>query len=147
VAATRNGTVFFFTKGVYQNDSRSHSGLSHRLEVLSYDAAVQVGEPCHVVVRAHNIGSGRWLHENVADIGVVKVGVHLYKADGTLLDLDFGRGVLQTDVLPGDSAEIPLTLTFAEAGDYVLELDMVSESVIWFGLLGSETQKISVTVT
>lgn len=147
VAATRNGTVFFFTKGTYINDSRSHTGLSHQLEVLSSDKTVRVGQPCNIIVRAHNSGSGRWLHKNVADIGVVKAGVHLYKADGTLLDLDFGRGVLKSDVMPGNSAEISITVTFSEPGDYKLELDMVSEAVIWFGLLGSETQTVQVSVT
>ncbi len=147
VAATRNGTVFFFTKGTYINDSRSHTGLSHRLEVLSYDKSVTKGRPCNIVVRAYNTGSGRWLHENVGDIGVVKAGVHLYKADGTLLDLDFGRGVLQSDVMPGDSAEIPISVTFTEPGEYKLEIDMVSEAIIWFGLLDSETQTIQITVT
>jgi hypothetical protein len=48
---------------------------------------------------------------------------------------------------PGDETELKLTVTApAEAGTYLLELDLVQEQTAWFGNRGSPTVRIPVEV-
>ena len=100
----------FFTKGTYINDSRSHTGLSHRLEV--YRTTRQHGWSNLVTLSS---GIQRWLRSLVArECGrywCCQASVHLYKADG-IARFGFRQRRAQSDVMPGDSAEIPISVTF-----------------------------------
>lgn len=144
--ATRQTTIFFLTKGTFRYDSRSATGLTHRIEVLAHDNEGRVGEPVEVAVRLTNTGASTWLHENRGDTGVVKVGVHLYAAGGALLDLDFARHRLEADLPPGGSVDVRFPVVFSEAGSYRLAIDLVSEKIAWFENLGSQPQTIRVDI-
>lgn len=145
-SATRQSTIFFFTKGTFRYDSRSSTGLSHKIEVLDYKRTVRAGDAVDVVLRLANTGASTWLHENRYDYGVVKLGAHLYDGGGRLVDLDFARSSLPADVSPGASVDARLRLVFPQAGSYQVALDLVSEQIAWFENLGSQPQVIRVTV-
>jgi SAM-dependent methyltransferase len=145
-SATRQSTIFYFTKGTFHSDSRSSTGLSHKIEVLDDKRTVQAGNAAGVVVRLANTGTSTWLHENRYDYGVVKIGAHLYDASGTLLDLDFARSSLPAEVSPGAALEVRLPLVFPQPGSYQVAIDLVSERIAWFENLGSQPQLIRVTV-
>jgi SAM-dependent methyltransferase len=147
VPAMQNSAVFFLTKGMYIPDSRSHAGLQHKLELLTTTDTIQAGAALELKVRLENIGSSKWLHSNIQDIGVVKIGVHLLDADQQLLENDFARGRLGADVMPGQIVTAEVSVTFAQAGEYILAFDLVSEHVCWFELFGSQPQYLHVNVT
>lgn len=145
VEAMQRTTIFFLTKGTSSYDSRSHIGLGHRIEVLEYTNG-RAGEPIQITLRLTNTGITKWLHENIRDIGVVMVGFHLYDADGRLLDLSFGRGRLEAEVLPGQTVVTQVPVVFPQAGTYQLAIDLVSEHVCWFEHLGCQPQTITVEI-
>nr|MDQ3806490.1 SAM-dependent methyltransferase [Acidobacteriota bacterium] len=74
------------------------------------------------------------------------LGNHWLDAAGRVLVNDDARAALPFDLAPGEEAEIPLVVRAPAAGEYVLEVDLVQESVSWFGLKGSATLKQKVTV-
>ncbi|MCP4903221.1 MAG: class I SAM-dependent methyltransferase [bacterium] len=147
VPAMIDSTVFFLAKGTSTPDSRSHEGLKHEMEILSAPQAFQVGKNAEIRVQVRNTGHAVWLHENIGDIGVVKVAAHLLDTNYRLLNNDFARGRFGASIGPGQDSEGTLNVTFAEPGDYYLALDLVSERVTWFEPLGSKPQYLQVTVT
>lgn len=143
----RNMLVFYLIKGMYMPDSRSPNGLKHEMKVLSTQGAAQVGQPMRLSVRVKNVGASRWLHQNIRDIGVVKVGVHLVDANQRIVENDFARGRLETDVLPGEQATIEFDVSFTDPGEYILALDLLAEHICWFEITGSQPQHLHVSVT
>jgi hypothetical protein len=107
---------------------------------------VAVGQPLEMTLTIGNSGTARWLHHNIRDIGVVKVGGHLYDANHQLLDLDYYRQTLTADVEPGQQIQVAIAPVFNRPGDYTLTLDLVSEQVCWFELMGSRPVSIRVRV-
>ena len=145
--AMRDSTVFFLAKGAHIPDSRGHEGLRHEMEVVAHPQSVRAGEPMEIQVRVENVGQAKWLHENIAGIGVVKLGAHLLDPDYRLLDNDFARGEFETDIEPGQAVTGKLQVTFSEPGEYLLAIDLVSERVTWFEPMGSQPQYLRVSVT
>lgn len=91
------------------------------------------GAAIAVEVRARNIGDTRWLH--AADRpGWTRLGAHLYEA-ATMraIDFDWVRVALPVDVAPGDEAVVTIPLpSIAEAGNYLVSVDLVVEGLTWF---------------
>lgn len=77
----------------------------------------------------------------------VYVGNHWLSADGRPVVNDDGRAALPNDLAPGAEAEVTLAVTAPRAaGEYLLELDLLQESVSWFGLKGSQTLRQRIVV-
>ncbi len=144
--AMRHSTVFFLTKGIYLPDSRSHIGLAHRIDLLDSKHQVKVDEPLKLEVRVTNLGFSKWLHQNIQEIGVVKIGVHLYDLNGRLLELDFARCPLDEDVMPGQAITRKFAVTFTQPDSYRLAVDLVAEQIVWFENLGSQPRYLDVKV-
>ena len=71
---------------------------------------------------------------------LVRLGAQLCAADGSLIDRDYQRAWLPDHLHPGQTSEIPVTLTAPEApGRYRLKFDLVSEGIDWFEQSGSPT--------
>ena len=145
-AVMRNRAVFFLQKGRLIPDSRSHLGLAHAIGVGKSNFQARAGEVLQLPVRIENTGSARWLVENIQDIGVVKIGVHLYDGDDRLLNLDFSRHLLERAIEPGETVEQVLAIRLAEPGTFRLTIDLVSEGICWFENIGSRPQSIRVKV-
>jgi sugar lactone lactonase YvrE len=77
----------------------------------------------------------------------VTVGNTWFAENGArLAELD-RRVVLSRDLAPGESVELPLTLTTpAQPGNYTLRIDAVQEGVAWFGDMGSEVLNLKLRV-
>jgi len=146
IESNRQGTVFFFAKGSAVPDSRSPVGLAHRLRPSTTSVVAKRNEPVSLKVSITNTGTAKWLHENTGDYGVVKVGMHLYDANRTLVDLDFFRSRLVRDVSPGEGVEQQVTVTLRERGRYILGVDLVAEKITWFENVGSAPMFIEVFV-
>jgi hypothetical protein len=51
------------------------------------------------------------------------------------------------DLAPGQSCSLSLNLILpSEPGDYILELDMVLESIVWFANAGNQSLQIPLKV-
>lgn len=143
----RREAVFFFQKGEYVLDSRSSIGLSHQMKVSRDTYKISADAPLEISVKVANTGDARWLCSNDVDVGVVKLGAHLYESQGRLLDWDFRRNPLTADAPPGAVLEAGVRASFASPGEYRLVLDLVSENVCWFEQEGSRPQQVKVIVS
>lgn len=140
-------SVFFLYKGEPAPDSRGHTGLAHTIRPAGETTgAVAVGEELYLELAITNTGAARWLTENVRDIGVVKVGIHLLDGDGRLLDFDFARYRFDRPVAPGETVRKRIGVTLPEPGAYRLALDLVAEGICWFEVVGSSVVEVPVTV-
>jgi ubiquinone/menaquinone biosynthesis C-methylase UbiE len=138
--------VFFISKGEALPDSRQHRGLRFELEGLPENLSGQAGSNLRLTLRIKNTGSARWLEANWVDVGVVKLGAHLYGADGQVENWDFLRLPLPHQTDPGGRLEIGAELALPEKGSYWLEWDMVSENVCWFADKGGQSKRVRLEV-
>ena len=107
----------------------------------------KAGEPFKASLSVRNIGDTQWLHKTVDGIGEVRIGVQLKSADRVLLNENYYRAALPKDVMPGEGAEIEALLPgIAEPGDYILEIDGVSEGIIWFKDLAYNPVAVNIRV-
>ncbi|HJZ79474.1 MAG TPA: hypothetical protein VKD91_03990 [Pyrinomonadaceae bacterium] len=89
-----------------------------------------------------------WLARERAAAGYqINVGNHWLAGDGKILVNDDGRATLLQDLLPGQEQEFSFTINPPPSpGQYILEIDVLQENVSWFGLKGSQTLRLPVTV-
>ncbi len=146
VISVQNATVFFLTKGTPIPDSRNVEGLKHAIHLSGKNFTTSVDQPLNVDLRIRNTGKARWLHKGVRDIGVVKVGGHLYDSENQLIDLDFYRHNFTADVEPNQEVTLTISPIFPQSGTYTLALDLVSEQVCWFENVGAKPISIKVHV-
>jgi hypothetical protein len=146
VSSTQNATIFFLVKGTPIPDSRDLDGLKHTIHLSGKKFVVPAGQSLALDLRIRNTGPARWLHQGLRDIGVVKVGGHLYDSDGRLLDLDFYRHNLTADIEPNQEVQVTINPVFPNPGQYTLTLDLVSEQVCWFENMGSKPVALEVEV-
>ena len=142
----RNKAVFFLHKGARHLDSRGVQGQACEINPEPRTVSVNAGEDFTLDCMLRNTGQARWLHHNPHVVGEVQVGVHLYDAQGKLLNLDFGRSRLAKDVDPGEETVCQLRLRIDQPGRYRLAIDMVSEYVCWFESLGLKPVDVDVFV-
>lgn len=92
------------------------------------------GEQATFKLRVANSGHARWPAVGAPETkGIVRLGAHLLGSDEEELNWDGGRAILPRDLDPGESAEIEFVFRAPEeAGDYIIEFDMVAEHVTWF---------------
>jgi 4-amino-4-deoxy-L-arabinose transferase-like glycosyltransferase len=109
---------------------------------------MQVGTKQQLNVRVRNAGNHVWLQrERTGSKYQVALGNHWLDTEGRMLRNDDGRTTLSNDLLPGEETEMSLVVNTPErAGDYILELDMLQESVAWFGAKGSSTVRLRVRI-
>ena len=104
-------------------------------EFATLDVVVTNNSP---VAWRHDIPAGR--HICVAN--------HWLRQDGTMAIFDDARAFLPRTIGPGERFEVPLRVQApGEAGEYVLEIDLVQELVCWFAEKGSNTARSAVKVS
>ena len=121
----------------------------------AYQAAIDVTGVVHLALRAAssitldvvitNRGPHAW---SASEYGVIRAGNHWRDGSGDrMLNRDDGRASLASEVGPGESCRVPLTITApAEDGDYICEIDLAHEGVLWFSDKGSPTTTFTVRV-
>jgi hypothetical protein len=71
---------------------------------------------------------------------LVRLGAQLCDRNRNVINRDFERAWLPATLPPGESMEVPMTITApAEPGRYALKFDLVSEGIDWFEACGSQT--------
>jgi hypothetical protein len=128
-------------------DSRAPHRLGARIEILRGrpEAPLPSGSLLSLQLRVSNTGDTRWLADPTVGAGVVRLGVQVRAADGTLLERDYFRAPLPRALDPGESLEMPVSVPVpAEPRRSLLALDMVAEQVCWFEHHGSAPALIEV---
>jgi hypothetical protein len=124
---------------------------SYRAEISAADApsVFKRGEKRALRLRVRNAGQAAWPARGTKDGRYrVSLGDRWLDAGGknVVNDLD-ARTDLPRDLGPGEEVELTLAVTAPkQPGDYVLEIDMVHESVTWFYEKGSRTLRLNVRV-
>ena len=146
--------LFFLTKGSASlADSRERFGLAGDLSIEVIDHSVPQGDPFRLRITARNTGHAIWLLNPPTPIGRVNLGAHLYDGEGHLLDRDYAHLALPdpaTNDTIGPGVEVSFDVDLpapSEAGNYVVELDLVAEGVAWFSVLGGQPVSTHLTVT
>lgn len=139
-------TIFFLHKGSHIPDSRSHIGLSCAISVDKDVFSVKAGESFNISVKVSNTGAAIWLKDNINDIGVVRIGTHLYDQANRLIDLDFSRTNIKASATPGTTFEQNIQIRIDQSGTYKLAIDLVSEQICWFEIVGAIPKVLTINV-
>lgn len=91
-----------------------------------------------VDVRISNVGDTVWLARPLEGGGWVRLGIQLLDERGEVLDRDWRRVDLPTDVRPGESLRVETDLSDAKALARSVKLDLVNELRSWFEDCGSQ---------
>jgi len=152
-------SIFMLHKGRFVPDTRlSHvaSGggpqagaardLQHTIKTDRIDYTARPGEEITINTKITNTGSVIWLHDNIIDYAVVKLGVHLCDGNMKMLNFDFLRNTFSGDVAPGCEAGNTFSFSIDKPGQYKLMLDLVSERIMWFEASGSKPVCLNITI-
>jgi SAM-dependent methyltransferase len=119
-----------------------------RITIYELPQQVARGGPIRGRISLQNVGRWSWRSTSPHGFGHVALGVQLLDERGGLIDRDFRRVPLTSDIYPDDSRSLeidcPAPLT---AGNYQLKIDMVAEGLVWFEDVGSLPATRSLTVT
>ena len=78
---------------------------------------------------------------------LVRLGVQLCAADGSVTGRDHARAWLPSTIGPGETSEVPIEVPLPDApGRYRLKLDLVAEGIDWFEACGSPTTSTPLVV-
>lgn len=103
--------------------------------------------PATVRIDVKNVSTVTWLaRERAAAPYQISAGNHWLDESGKIVANDDGRATLLQDLPPGQRAEFSFTINPPRSGRFILEFDVLQENVSWFGLKGSKTLRVPVTV-
>ena len=98
------------------------------------------GRPIALQTRVTNLSTRAFPAQASYGRRLVRLGAQLCAEDGTLIDRDYERAWLPSNLPPGVTMEVPVTLTAPQTrGRYRLKFDLVSEGIDWFEQAGSPT--------
>lgn len=125
-------------------DSRTIAYLGSKLSLISGPSQCRAGEVVSFHIRAENTGYARWRRgsEQETKAGDVHLVAHLLDAKGDVNSWYHAGAFLPRDVAQGETVEVKIDLPApAQAGNYLLEFDLVSEHLAWFEDLGAPVLK------
>jgi len=118
------------------------------ITILTALPEVPAGEPFIERLRITNAGSVIWRAQGRRFGGQVTCGLKVCDPQGEVLREDLGRTPLQSDIGPGQTIELALTVPGElPPGIYQLRYDMVVEGVTWFEFAGSSAVRRELRVT
>jgi len=129
-------------------EALTFEALNAEISIISIPARFQRGAKQSITVGVKNISEFVWPSRGLADGRFfINVSNAWYDKDDKLVDNTDARKNIPFDLWPGDQCEVPLQITTPDApGEYILELDMVQESVTFFQAKGSTVLRLKVIV-
>ena len=126
----------------------SPAAMSAELTVESPPTQLRPGQPATIKVFVKNISDTPWTTGDRSGSRYrVSLGNHWLDLSGNIVTNDDGRSTLLTDLYPGQTTNVELTINAPRrTGEYQLELDLLQEGVSWFGLKGSRTWRGRIVV-
>jgi hypothetical protein len=99
-----------------------------------------MGQPIAIRTRVTNLSTRPFPAKASYGRRLVRLGAQLCAADGTLINRDYARAWLPSNLSAGETVEVPMTMNAPEMpGSYQLKFDLVSEGIDWFEQAGSPT--------
>jgi SAM-dependent methyltransferase len=135
-----------FGKGPYAVTTLAPRRLGARLSCDTRSICVPAGSVVAISVRAKNLAETVWLRQGRWGKGYVRLGGQLLRPSGEVIDRDWARAPLPSDVREGETVLLTLTAPPPPAGDYRIRLDLVDEGVAWFAERGSEAVEVALLV-
>jgi hypothetical protein len=139
-------------------DGEKESGKAVGIKPLSeFKAGIIVEKPPAVLranalstikVRVKNLGNAVWPAGSLPDgtLGV-RLCYHWLNKEGKMVVFDGLRTFFPHDLKPNEEIVLDAKVSAPnQAGDYILEFDMVQEAVAWFKDKGSQTARIKVAL-
>jgi hypothetical protein len=110
----------------------SQDAYRSRIEPCEQTVAFTPGESRAVFLYVSNDGTERW-PPSLEEEPQIRLGYRWLNLDGSLHTEEGPRSPFLRRVSPGERALVPLSVVApAEAGEYILEADVVHEEVRWF---------------
>jgi len=124
------------------------NGFKASLTAENFPSVLTAGRPAFITVGVKNESTSTWYAlDRGATPFSIGVGNHWLDRKGNMIRNDDGRATLLVDLRPGEQAQFTFAVNAPQtAGEYFLELDMLQESVSWFGLKGSPTLRLPVRI-
>jgi hypothetical protein len=124
-----------------QIDVRQRGALASTLGRISdLPVMARPGRPVQLAATIRNLSTRPFPAQASYGRRLVRLGAQLCDRNRTVINRDFERAWLPQTLGPGQSIEVPMTLTApAEPGRYALKFDLVSEGIDWFEACGSQT--------
>lgn len=124
------------------------SGYNAEVVALDPPTELSAGQQATVHVKVRNLGGTVWPARGQSDSRYqVQLGNHWLDANGRTVLGDDARAALPYDLRPEAEVELSLTIRAPQTpAEYILEIDMVQEYVIWFADIGSSTARVKITV-
>ena len=118
------------------------------LRAIDIPAHLGISQPATIRVAIKNTSAIAWpARERAVASFQINVGNHWLDSSGKMVVNDDGRATLRQDLLPGHEADFSFTINAPNSpGLYLLEIDALQENVSWFGLKGSKTLRVPVSV-
>ena len=114
--------------------------ISVRGPLASLPVIARAGRKITLTARVRNVSTRPFPAQASYGRRLVRLGAQLCDRTGALIERDFERAWLPATLGPGDTAEVPMTLTAPpRPGRYALKFDLVSEGIDWFEKCGSPT--------
>jgi len=128
-------------------------GFKAQITLPDSPLKLRVGQKENITVKVKNTSDVIWWQRGgeTSDRSdnkfYIAAGNRWLDKDGKRTKDTEGHNGIPKDLKPGEETQMPLLITAPkEPGEYIIELDMVQESVSWFGDKGSPTTKVKVTV-
>jgi hypothetical protein len=100
----------------------------------------RAGRGLCIKARVHNLSARPFPAKATYGRRLVRLGAQLCDADGTVIDRDYARAWLPSDVKPHASTDVRIDVPAPpQPGRYALKFDLVSEGIDWFERSGSTT--------
>jgi len=119
------------------------------LNVSDPPTQLRAGQQSTILVSIKNITQSVWTApERSGGELRLSAGNHWLDQNGNTVVNDDGRSPVWNDVSPGATLTLPLLINAPrQAGEYVLEVDMLQEGISWFATKGSRTWRGRVIVS
>jgi SAM-dependent methyltransferase len=120
------------------------SAFKMQLAVQSPPTTMEAGAQTTLQIKVINESDVTWPATGTSDGSYrVRLGNHWLDTRGKVLINDDGRADFLADIAPLEEISLPLTVTAPRRpGRYILELDLVQESVTWFKDKGAKPLRI-----
>jgi 4-amino-4-deoxy-L-arabinose transferase-like glycosyltransferase len=124
------------------------TAMRAEIRPINIPRSLKAGEAATIRVAVRNGGDVTWYAGERPSVPLqVRLGNHWLDQNLNTLVNDDGRSALLRDLAPGQETEIDLTINPPiNSGKYILEIDLLQEGVSWFGLRGSKTLQLPITI-
>jgi hypothetical protein len=141
---TTVGAAAFLMPGCQQDTSRSSLDYAARIRADRHSLEAREGDRIPIQLRLTNTGLCAW---DSADTPPCFLSYHLLGADGSVVTFDNRRIPLPGRVEPAQTAKLEIQFRSPlQAGEYLLEFDLLREGAAWFKDAGSPTLMVKLKV-